>query len=62
MLSEIEPELVKDMGIETFRNISEIQRNLHLAGKNVAVIPHGGYVLPQINDTFRLLNSECGTK
>lgn len=60
MLSEIEPELVKDMGIETFRNISEIQRNLHLAGKNVAVIPHGGYVLPQINDTFRLLNSECG--
>lgn len=58
MLSEIEPALVKDMGIVSFRRMDELERELQLEGKSVTVIPYGGYVLPQNEQTYARLNSE----
>lgn len=58
MLSEIEPGLVKDMGIASFKRMDELERELHLEGKSVTVIPYGGYVLPQNEQTYAQLNSE----
>lgn len=58
MLSEIDPEQVKDMGIESHRSLEGLMDRLDLAGKRVTVIPHGGYVLPQSESTYRRLNGE----
>lgn len=58
MLSEIDPDLVKDMGIESHRNLDDLTARLDLSGKEVAVIPYGGYVLPQSEETFARLNTE----
>ncbi len=58
MLSRIDPELVRDMRIECFSDIGEIERELQLAGKSVTVIPYGGYVLPQNEATYARLNGE----
>ncbi|HIQ81701.1 MAG TPA: nickel-dependent lactate racemase [Candidatus Pullichristensenella stercorigallinarum] len=58
MLSKIDPALVRDMGIESFQNVEDIQKNLQLAGKSVTVIPYGGYVLPQNSATYAKLNGE----
>lgn len=58
MLSKIDPALVRDMGIESFQSVEDIQKNLDLAGKSVTVIPYGGYVLPQNGPTFARLNGE----
>lgn len=58
MLSEIDPALVKDMRIESYRNMEDIQRALELTGKTVTVVPYGGYVLPQNEQMYQKLNSE----
>ncbi len=60
MLSQIDPVLVRDMGIESFREVQQIQRALDLRGKSVTVIPYGGYVLPQNEATYARLNGEFG--
>ena len=58
MLSRIDPGLVRDMGIESFQNIEDVQRALDLSGKRVTVIPYGGYVLPQSSAAYARLNGE----
>lgn len=58
MLSEIAPENVRDMRIEAYGNIAQIEKMLDLTGKSVTVIPYGGYVLPQNRQTFDRLNGE----
>lgn len=58
MLSEIDPVLVRDMRIEAFRQVEEIQGALDLKGKSVTVIPYGGYVLPQNVQVHQALNQE----
>ena len=62
MLSDIDPALVHDMGIDSYQNVEDIQAQLDLRGKSVAVIPYGGYVLPQNGEVFRRLNGEFGEK
>ena len=62
MLSDIDPALVRDMGIDSYQNVEDIQAQLDLRGKSVAVIPYGGYVLPQNGEVFRRLNGEFGEK
>ena len=44
MLSDIDPALVRDMGITSFRSAEDVQSALELRGKSVTVIPYGGYV------------------
>ena len=58
MLSEIDPALVRDMGIESFRSVDELTAQLDLAGKDVTVIPYGGYVQPQTDALHGRLNAE----
>lgn len=58
MLSRIDPALVKDMRIQAYSRVDEIQRELRLAGKSVTVIPYGGYVLPQNASTYGRLSDE----
>ena len=58
MLSRIDPALVKDMRVEAYNRVEDIQKELELAGKSVVVIPYGGYVLPQNTETFGRLNGE----
>ena len=60
MLSDIDPALVRDMGIASYQNVEDIQARLDLRGKSVAVIPYGGYVLPQNGEVFWRLNGEFG--
>ena len=62
MLSEIEPEIVKDMRIESFKRMKELEKELDLAGKSVLVIPYGGYVLPQNSAVYDRLNGEFRAK
>ena len=62
MLSEIDPAQVKNMRIESFREIDALARELDLSGKSVTVIPYGGYVLPQNQDVYRTLNGEFAEK
>ena len=50
------------MGIASYQNVEDIQAQLDLRGKSVAVIPYGGYVLPQNGEVFRRLNGEFGEK
>ena len=49
MLSDINPALVRDMGITSFRSAEDVQSALELRGKSVTVIPYGGYVLSLIH-------------
>ena len=58
MLSQIDPALVRDMKIESFRDAKALLEHLDLAGKSVTVVPYGGYVLPQTPETFARLNAE----
>lgn len=58
MLSEINPNQVRDMRIESFGSMDEILKELPLTGKSVTVIPYGGYVLPQNEQTYAKLNRE----
>ena len=58
MLSSIDPALVKDMRIESFRDPRDLLDQLDLSGKSVTVVPYGGYVLPQTPEVFDRLNAE----
>ena len=58
MLSEIGPKIVRDMGIESFKEMEALEKELDLAGKSVLVIPYGGYVLPQNTVVYDRLNRE----
>ena len=58
MLSEIDPALVRDMKITSFRSMESLATELDLRGRHVTVIPYGGYVLPQSAETFQRLNGE----
>lgn len=58
MLSDIDPALVRNMGIASYQNAADVQAQLDLRGKSVTVIPYGGYVLPQNEAVFKRLNGE----
>lgn len=60
MLSRIDPAQVRDMGIESFQELAQLQNRLELDGKSVMVIPYGGYVLPQSQIHYQELNREVG--
>ena len=57
LLGEIDPDEVKDMGIEAFTNIEHLLANVDFAGKDVYIIPNGGSVMPQLQEEYKCL---CG--
>lgn len=58
MLSRIDPELVKNMGIQACHTLDDLLKNMDFTGKHIAVIPNGGCVLPQSPESFVRLNAE----
>ena len=50
MLSEIGPEVVKDMKITASKNMDELLSKIDFKNKDVYVIPYGGSVVPQLEE------------
>lgn len=50
MLSEIDSDVVADMKITANKNIDEVLKNVDFEGKEVYVLPHGGSVVPLLQD------------
>ena len=48
LLTGIEPEIVKPMGLEAFSDMDELLKSANLAGKSIYVIPNGSTVVPHV--------------
>ena len=48
LLTGIEPEIVKPMGLEAYSDMDELLRSANLAGKSIYVIPNGSTVVPHV--------------
>lgn len=57
LLSEIDPQEVKDMGIHAFDNIQEVLSQVDFTDKDIYVIPNSGSVMPQLKEDYDRL---CG--
>ncbi len=58
LLSEIDPALVTDMGIEAHNSIEDIMNKVDFKDKTVYVMEYGGSLVPQISQDFDNLNKE----
>ncbi len=52
MLSELDPNEVNDMGLESYSDIDELMKNVDVKGKDVYIIPYSGNVVPQVRETY----------
>lgn len=50
LMSELPPELVKEMNITSAPQIETLLKQIDFTGKDVYVVPYGGYVLPVPSD------------
>ena len=50
MLREIDPNFVKDLKIDSYKNIDELLEKVDFEGKDVCVLPYGGSVVPLLQD------------
>lgn len=50
MLSEIDPNFVKDLNIDSYKNIEKLLEKVDFEGKDVCVLPYGGSVVPLLQD------------
>ena len=57
LLSRIDADEVKDMGITAFDNIDDLLSGIDFEGKDIYVIPNSGSVMPQLEDDYKRL---CG--
>ncbi len=48
LLTSIDPEIVKPMGLEAYSNMDELLKRAQLAGKSIYVIPNGSTVIPHV--------------
>lgn len=58
MLSEIDPEEVREMGITTHSNLDDLLAAVDFHGKTVAVLASGGSVMPQLECDHRFLSAQ----
>ena len=52
LLSSLDPNEIKDMGVKSFNSMDELMKNVDLNGKDVYVIPYGGSLVPQLQETY----------
>lgn len=52
LLSTIDPEEVKAMGVTAFSDIDELMKHVDIKDKDVYVIPYGGSVVPQLKEQY----------
>lgn len=50
MLSSIDPDLVRPMGIEAYSNVEDLMAAAQLEGKSIYIIPNGGTVVPRVKE------------
>lgn len=55
LLSDIDPEEVKAMGITAFSEIEKLLEQVDFTGKSVYVLPYGGSVMPQLQEDYDAL-------
>lgn len=55
LLSELEPEEIRDMGVISYNSVEELMRHVDVEDKEVCVIPYGGSVMPQLRQTYEEL-------
>ena len=58
LLSELDPDEIKDMGVKSYNNIDELMKHVDIKDKDVYVIPYGGSLVPQIRETYDELLKE----
>ena len=58
-LSSMEPELVRDMGVRSFKDMKDLLAEVDFNGKDVYVIPYGGSVLPQTKEAYERICREA---
>ena len=54
MLSEIDPNFVKDLNIDSYKNIDELLEKVDFEGKDVCILPYGGSV-----DVYKRQYNRC---
>lgn len=52
LLSNLNPDEVKDMGVTSYNDIDELMKNVDIKDKDVYVIPYGGSVMPQLKEVY----------
>lgn len=52
LLSQIDPEEVKAMGVTAFSDIDELMKLVDTKDKDVYVIPYGGSLVPQLKEQY----------
>ncbi len=55
LLSELEPEEIRDMGVISYNSVEELMRHVDVEDKEVCVIPYGGSVMPQLRQIYEEL-------
>lgn len=58
MLSMMDPDVVRDMKIDSYHNIEDLLATVDFKDKSVYVIPYGGSVMPQLKEEYDAINSE----
>jgi len=55
LISKIEPDQVRAMGFIASEDVKEIFDNVDFKDKDIYIMPHGGNVMPQLNDDYESL-------
>ncbi len=59
LLSDMEPEVIKDMGISSYKEIGSLLENVDFKDKDVYIMPYGGSVMPQLESIYSRICSEA---
>lgn len=52
LLAKIDPEVVKDMGVQAYSDMQELLQEVDFKDKDVYIMPYGGSVMPQLKDDY----------
>lgn len=55
LLSGLEPEVIKDMQVDSYRDMDALLSQVDFKNKDVYIIPYGGSVMPQLKEEYTAL-------
>ncbi len=58
LLSDMEPDIVKEMGFKAYGNIEEILSKVDFSGKDIYIMAHGGSLVPQLQKDYEKICSD----
>ena len=59
LLSELEPEEIKEMGISSYKSMDELLSHVDFENKDVYIMPYGGSVMPQLKEIYTRICNEA---